>query len=249
MNPRFQGPDPDDEERRAQDDEIDLRYRAYQVDEDEEDYEDSPRRVTDGWSTDTKSESPWWVKAGIAVVSILIVLGLVAGLAGPFLGGSGSDSSPRIEYIPAQVIDVLDVRTITVEIDGEPATVRYIGVEPLPIDSPWYDVGILANHQLVANTEVLLEADERDTDDFGRLLRYVYANQNMVNALLILNGIALSSERQDGLDRHHLNFQRWSEAAQLEKLGHWSDAPPSFQPSQSQSIPRTPESNRNEGLN
>ena len=234
MNPRFPGPDPDDEQRRAQDDEIDLRYRAYQVDDDFDDYdeddydEESPRRVTDGWATETKSETPWWVKAGIAIVSILIVLGLVASMAPPFLGSSSSDNATRIEYIPAIVTDVLDVRTITVEIEGEPATVRYIGVEPLPLDSPWYDVGILANQQLVANQEVLLEADDRDTDDFGRLLRYVYSNQNMVNGLLIRNGIALAAESQDGLDRYYTNLRGWSEAAQFESLGHWSGQPPSF---------------------
>ena len=238
MNSKFPGPNPDDEDPRAQGDEIDLRYRAYEVDDDynEDDYyEETPRRVTDGWSTETKSESPWYVKVGIAVVSLLIVLGLIAGLAGPFLGGSDSEAPRSIEYVPATVIDVIDVRTITVEIDGEPATVRYIGVEPLPLDSPWYDVGILANQQLVANQEIFLEADERDADDFGRLLRYVYANQNMVNGLLVRNGIALPSERQPGIDRHYFNLQGWSEAAQFERLGHWSD--------------QLPPINRNEGFN
>lgn len=238
MNPRFPGPDPDDEETRSNDDEIDLRYRAYEVDDDPEEgdyYEESPRRVTDGWASETKSETPWWVKAGIAIVSILIVLGLIASMAPPFLGTSSSDESQRIEYTPAIVTDVIDMRTIIVEIDGEPATVRYIGVEPLPIDSPWYDVGFLANQQLVANQEVFLEADERDSDDFGRLLRYVYANQNMVNGLLVRNGIALPSDPQGGLDRYHFNLQGWSEAAQFERLGHWGDQPPPI--------------NRNEGFN
>ena len=237
MNNRFQRPPNDgrhdDDTSHAQDEEVDLRYRAYQPELDEDDhhddyYSDSPRRVADGWSTDTKSESPWWVKAGIAIVSILIVLGLVAGLAGPFLGSFGSNEPTRVEYIPAQVIDVLDVRTITVEIDGEVATVRYIGVDPLPLESPWYDVGILANQQLVANSEVLLEADEVDTDDFGRLLRYVYVDRALVNGLLLRNGIALLGEERDGLNRHHANLQIWTESAKFEQLGHWSGTPPQF---------------------
>ena len=237
MNSRFQRPpndgQHDDDTPHAQDEEVDLRYRAYQheqdKDEDEDDYySDPPHRVADGWATETKSESPWWVKGGIAIVSILIVLGLVAGLAGPFLGSFGSNEPARVEYVPAKVIDVLDVRTIMVEIEGEAVTVRYIGVEPLPIDSPWYDIGILANQQLVANAEVLLEADEIDTDDFGRLLRYVYVERNFVNGLLLRNGIALPSEQQDGLDRHYPNLKGWSEAAQLEKLGYWSGMSPEF---------------------
>ena len=109
--------------------------------------------------------------------------------------------------MPAQVVEVVDVRTIIVDIDGELATVRYIGVDPLPLESAWYDISILAHQQLVGNSEVLLEADEVDTDDFGRLLRYVYADRAMVNGLLLRNGVALPGEEQDGLNRHHANLQ------------------------------------------
>ena len=232
MNTRLQGPDGDsenDRSRRTNEDEIDLRYRYYELDEDESgDYDPPERRAYDGWSTEKKSDSPWWVKAGIAIVSILIVLGLVAGLAGPFLGSFGSDEPERIEYVPAQVVEVVDVRTIIVDIDGELATVRYIGVEPLPLESAWYDVGILAHQQLVGNSEVLLEADEVDTDDFGRLLRYVYVDRAMINGLLLRNGIALPGEERDGLHRHHANLQTWGEAARFEQRGHWSGAPPRF---------------------
>lgn len=130
--------------------------------------------------------------------------------------------------MPAQVVEVVDVRTIIVDIDGVLATVRYIGVEPLPLESAWYDIGILAHQQLVGDSEVLLEADQVDTDDFGRLLRYVYVDRALVNGLLLRNGIALLGEQRDGLDRHHTNLQIWSETARLEKLGHWSGAPPQF---------------------
>ncbi len=248
MNTRLQGPDNDSDDdhnsRRNDDDEIDLRYRYYELDEDEnrtDDYEPPQRRAVDGWSTESESTSPWWVKGGIAVISILIVLGLVAGLAGPFLGSFGSNEPERIEYVPAQVVEVVDVRTIIVDIDGELATVRYIGVEPLPLESAWYDIGILAHQQLVGNSEVLLEADEIDTDDFGRLLRYVYVDRALVNGLLLRNGIALLADEQDGLNRHHANLQIWSESARFEQLGHWSDTLPSF--------PRGRESSRDGGVN
>ena len=196
MNTGRHGPDHDDDARRDQDEEIDLRYRAYQTEQDQTDeYEPDGDRVADGWYSEPKSETAWWAKAGIAVVSILIVLGLVAGLAGPFLGNFGSNDPPQIEYVPATVVEVVDMRTIIVDLDGEIATVRYIGVDPLPLNSPWYDVAQLANQQLVTNREVLLEADEVPTKTtFGRLLRYVYVDRNMVNGLLIRNGIALPGD-------------------------------------------------------
>ena len=228
MSNNPQRPDHDeDDARRDQDDEIDLRYRAYVVDEDDDSYDEpSERRVADGWASEPKSETAWWAKAGIAVVSILIVLGLIAGLAGPFLGDFGSNEPPVIEYVPATVVEVVDMRTIVVDIDGEIATVRYIGVEPLPLNSAWYDVAQLANHQLVSGREVLLEADEVDEDDFGRLLRYVYVDRNMVNGLLIRNGIALPSASSEGVNRHFSSLQAWGDAAKFEKLGHWSGVPP-----------------------
>ena len=221
------GPDYDDDARRDQDDGIDLRYRAYRAEEDPTDdngLEDD--RVADGWYTEPKSETAWWAKAGIAVVSILIVLGLVAGLAGPFLGNFGSNDTLQIEYVPAIVVEVVDMRTIIVDIDGENATVRYIGVDPLPLNSAWYDVAQLANHQLLSGREVLLEADEVDEDDFGRLLRYVYVDRNMVNGLLVRNGVALAGESREGLNRHFTSLQAWGDAAKVEKLGHWSGVPP-----------------------
>ena len=96
-------------------------------------------------------------------------------------------------------------------------TVRYIGLEPLPLESAWYDIGILAHQQLIGNSEVLLEADEIDTDDFGRLLRYVYVDRALVNGLLLRNGVALLGEERDGLNRHHVNLQIWSETAKVRK--------------------------------
>ena len=229
MSDRLQGPDRDEDSRQDTDDEIDLRYRYRELDEDYvDDYKPPEHRAADGWSTESQSNTPWWVKTGIAIVSILVILGLLAGLAGPFLGSSGSDAPQRIEYIPAQVVEIVDFRTIIVDIDGELATVRYIGVEPLPLSSPWYDVGIFANLQIVGNSEVLLEADEVDADDFGRLLRYVYVERNMVNGLLLRNGVALPGEERDGLNRHHANLQNWTEAARFEQLGHWSGVPPRF---------------------
>ncbi len=236
MRSNSQGPDNHDNLPDSHDSDRNLRYRPNEPpgDEPSDDFDDEldeiynrPSRVADGWAEEPKSETAWWVKAGIALVSIMVVLGLIAGMAGPFFGGIGSNNSqPTIEYVPAQVLEMLDVRTIVAEIDGERVTVRYIGVQPLPTDSLWYPVGPLANQQLVAGAEVLLEADEIDTDEFGRLLRYVYVNRNMINGVLIRNGIALLGDEQEGLNRHHYNLKGWSEAAQFEELGHWSGQPP-----------------------
>ena len=162
MNTRLQGPDNDSDDdhnsrRNDDDDEIDLRYRYYELDEDEnhtDDYEPPQRRAVDGWSTETESASPWWIKAGIAIISILIVLGLVAGLAGPFLGSFGSDEPERIEYVPAQVVEVVDVRTIIVDIDGETRhRPLHRSRSAASGTAPGTTSAYLAHQQLVANSE------------------------------------------------------------------------------------------------
>ncbi len=183
-------------------------------------------RVVDGWATDTRSDTPLWLKLGIGSISAIVVISLVAGLVGPFLFSGGNDGTSSIEYQTARVVEVLDVRTIVVEIDGELAEVRYIGVDPLPIDDAWHEVGVLANRQLVEQSEVTLEADAIDKDDFGRLLRYVYSNGSLVNALLVRNGVALVAESKQGLDRYGSQFNAWSDAARREGLGFWGDSPP-----------------------
>ena len=238
MNHRYDNSDRDGGQPAERDD--DLRYRAYQPEpmdrdagvnrEATDDRDDFPRqpRVADGWASEKKTSTPWYVTAGIALVSIVVVISLLASFAVPIFDSSGGPAAPEIEYVPARVIEVLDVRTIRVEVEGELATVRYIGVEPLPAGSDWRPVGVLANAQLVADREVMLEADAVDVDEYGRLLRYVYADQNLVNGLLVRNGLAMPSEPVEGLDRHAFVLQGWTEAAQFESLGHWSGVPPSF---------------------
>ena len=105
---------------------------------------------------------------------------------------------------PARVVRVIDGDTIEVEIDGAEYTVRYIGVDTPETVHPSQPVGCFGpeasnyNEQLVEGETVALEKDVSETDQFGRLLRYVWTGQNaaqgegqtMVNAVLVLNGYA-----------------------------------------------------------
>ncbi len=91
---------------------------------------------------------------------------------------------------------VIDGDTIELS-DGR--KVRYIGVDtPETVDprKPVQCFGREAsakNHELVENKEVELEKDISETDRYGRLLRYVYAGDVMVNEELVKEGFAQSS--------------------------------------------------------
>ena len=90
----------------------------------------------------------------------------------------------------ARVVEVIDGDTITIEGGYR---VRYIG-----IDTPEIYPGLeaygqeawQANRRLVGDKRVRLERDISETDKYGRLLRYVYIDDILVNAELVRLGLA-----------------------------------------------------------
>lgn len=92
---------------------------------------------------------------------------------------------------PAAVTHVTDGDTIEVEIDGRLYDVRYIGIDTPERDEPFYAEARQANRQLVEGKTVTLVKDVSETDEFGRLLRYIYLQDGtFVNAELIRQGMA-----------------------------------------------------------
>ena len=90
----------------------------------------------------------------------------------------------------ARVIQVIDGDTIT--INGG-YRVRYIGIDTPEIHPRLEDFGReawQANRKLVAGKEVRLERDLSETDKYGRLLRYVWVDETLVNAELVKQGLA-----------------------------------------------------------
>ena len=92
---------------------------------------------------------------------------------------------------PALVTYVYDGDTIEVEIDGRTYRLRYIGVDSPEREEPFYQEAYDFNRQLVEDQTVLLVRDTSETDQYGRLLRYVYLEDGtFVNAEMMSNGLA-----------------------------------------------------------
>ncbi len=90
----------------------------------------------------------------------------------------------------ARVTQVIDGDTITIEGGYR---VRYIGIDTPEIHPELEAYGmeaLEANRRLVEGKEVRLERDVSETDKYGRLLRYVYADDIFVNAELVRQGLA-----------------------------------------------------------
>lgn len=115
---------------------------------------------------------------------VMLILSLVAGCGAPLPGEVGT------------VIRVVDGDTIRVSLRGQDVTVRYIGIDAPELSrngsraEPYASESEQANRRLVLGQMVRLVADTSDTDRYGRLLRYVYADDKLVNAELVRQGLA-----------------------------------------------------------
>jgi micrococcal nuclease len=103
---------------------------------------------------------------------------------------------PSAGWEEARVVRVIDGDTIEVTVGGQSKTVRYIGVNTPETVAPNRPVECFgpeasnANKAMVSGKSVWLEKDVSETDRFGRLLRYVFANDGFVNAELVKQGYA-----------------------------------------------------------
>jgi endonuclease YncB( thermonuclease family) len=104
-------------------------------------------------------------------------------------------ATPSTNVVPqgesARVTRVFDGDTIEVEMDGRTYRLRYIGVDSPERDEPFYEDALDFNRDMVEDDTVTLVHDVSETDQYGRLLRYVYLSDGtFVNAALISNGMA-----------------------------------------------------------
>jgi micrococcal nuclease len=98
--------------------------------------------------------------------------------------------TPTPPLTDARVTQVFDGDTIEVEIAGQIYTLRYIGIECPEPGEYGCEQATQANRQLVESKTVRLEKDVSETDQNGRLLRYVYVGEIFVNAELVRSGYA-----------------------------------------------------------
>ena len=100
--------------------------------------------------------------------------------------------------VNAKLVRVVDGDTIVVDIDGKQYKVRYIGMDTPETVHPFKPVQYFGkeasekNREFLAGKEIRLEKDVSETDRYGRLLRYVWAGDIMVNTELVRLGYAVS---------------------------------------------------------
>lgn len=126
----------------------------------------------------------------------------------------------------ASVERVVDGDTIVVAIGGRRERVRYIGIDAPELGGDgrpsecYARAAAMRNEELVGGRTVGLEKDQSEVDRFGRLLRYVYVGDLMVNAELVREGFA-RAVRYPPDTRYADLFERLEREARAARRGLW----------------------------
>ena len=131
--------------------------------------------------------------------------------------------SPTPSPVYAKVTKAIDGDTIEIE-GGQ--HVRYIGIDTPELYHPTKPVQCFGreamekNKKLVEGKTVRLEKDVSDTDKYGRLLRYVYVNNLLVNDYLVKEGYAKATPIRPDI-RYAAIFENSQIQAKKEVKGLW----------------------------
>ena len=137
---------------------------------------------------------------GLALLAVLVYLLLSGGDDGGGPTAGGGAGGPARDPMSARVVRAIDGDTIEVAIGGGTDDVRYIGVDTPETVKPGEPVQCYGpeasafNHELVDGETVRLVFDRELRDVYGRLLAYVHADGEFVNAELVRGGYARTLE-------------------------------------------------------
>lgn len=158
---------------------------------------------------------------------------------------SASSPSTAVSDDVYEVVAVVDGDTIDVNINGVVSRVRYIGINTPETVHPTRAVECFGteasarNKLLVAGKYVGLEKDVSETDKYGRLLRYVYVDGEMVNELLVREGFANVSTYPPDV-RYTERFLTAERLARAEGKGLWGEGCEPYQNSAAVSTAEAP---------
>ena len=153
----------------------------------------------------------------------------------------GCGNTEKREHPPAQpipqtlteentypVISIVDGDTIWVNIDGKKEKIRLVGIDTPETEKEFTPAECYADdakerlQELLAGKKVALLKNKKgdNRDQYGRLLRYVFAEGRDINAQLIREGYAFAFRRYPH-DRMHFYIEQ-EKKAKAEKMGMWN---------------------------
>lgn len=142
--------------------------------------------------------------------------------------------NPNISIQATPIPEDSNIALITNVIDGDTIAtadgqrIRYIGIDTPETVDPNRPIGCYGkeasnkNKELVLGKEVYLEKDVSETDKYGRLLRYVWVGDKMINKILVEEGFAQASSYPPDV-KYQSEFTRLNNQARENKIGLWGE--------------------------
>jgi len=141
------------------------------------------------------------------LVLIFLILILLSGCKNDSLEG------------PFKVIKVVDGDTLDL---NDSKRIRFSGINTPETGECYYQEAKDKLTELVLEKDVFLEKDISDTGKYGRLLRYVYIDDMMLNAFLVENGYARVFDKYKEDTKKYEELKQLESIAKINKLGLWS---------------------------
>lgn len=140
----------------------------------------------------------------------------------------------EISFEEATVTRIVDGDTIVVNISGKDKKIRFIGINTPEYTTKVEYYGKEATEftkKMLDGKTIYLEKDVSETDEYGRLLRYVWLEKplkineteiknKMFNAILLSNGYANKVKIKPDTKYYHY-FSNIEKEAKKEKIGIW----------------------------
>jgi endonuclease YncB( thermonuclease family) len=147
--------------------------------------------------------------------------------------------APKPEDI-AKVTRVIDGDTVELE-DGK--RVRLIGIDSSEKGNCYFQEATNKAKELLEGQEVTLEKDVSETDRYGRLLRYIWKGETLINEQLVKEGFASSYSYPPDV-KYQDKFLVAQKDARDNNRGLWSSCPsqtskPSAQPASTPAVKAT----------
>lgn len=144
-----------------------------------------------------------------------------------FVTGCGSNSA-NSNLLHAEVTKVVDGDTLQVMINGKKETIRLLLVdtpETVHPSKPVQPFGPEASNNLkerLNGEEIQVELGIGERDKYGRLLAYVYHQNQMINKWLLEKGLARVAYVFEPNTKYIDEFYEIQKLAQEEEIGIWS---------------------------
>ncbi|MDQ3654162.1 MAG: thermonuclease family protein [Chloroflexota bacterium] len=171
---------------------------------------------------------------------------LSSALADPAPLAQDASDATTLEYVDAQVVDVVSAEEIVIEIDGIQQTVRYLGLDVPTGDDCFASEAADANRQLVEGKTVRLERQATDVDARGNWVRDVWAPAKDGRYFLVSEALVAEGAATVGISEPNTRYEGWlmgsQSIAKAEGLGLWGscEAVESGAPAQQAAIAPAP---------